>query len=266
MSQQISRLLDVMARLRDPESGCPWDIEQTFATIAPYTIEEAYEVAETIAQGDMAGLQEELGDLLLQVVYHAQMAHEDGLFDFEAVARTIADKMIHRHPHVFGTQTVESAEAQTARWETQKAAERARKAIAEGAVPSALDGVPLALPALTRAEKLGKRAARLGFDWPETAPVIDKIEEETAELRAEIAADAPPERLEEELGDLLFSVVNLARHLRIEPEHALRAANRKFERRFRQVEKTLAESGHKPEDAGLNAMEAAWKAAKAEEK
>lgn len=262
MSEQISRLLDVMARLRDPESGCPWDIEQTFATIAPYTIEEAYEVAEAIAEGDMDGLKEELGDLLLQVVYHARMAEEAGLFDFEAVARTIADKMIHRHPHVFGAETVETAEAQTVAWETRKAAERAHKAAEAGKAPSALDGVPLALPALTRAEKLGKRAARVGFDWAEAAPVIEKIEEEIAELRAEIAAAAPPEPLEEELGDLLFSVVNLARHLRIEPEHALRAANRKFERRFRQVERTLADRGRRPDEASLDEMEEAWAAAK----
>jgi MazG family protein len=265
MSEQISRLLEVMARLRHPETGCPWDIEQSFATIAPYTIEEAYEVAEAIADGDMSGLKEELGDLLLQVVYHARMAEEERLFDFEAVAQTIADKMIRRHPHVFGTETVDSAEAQTASWEAQKAAERARKAVADGTEPSALDGVPLVLPALTRAEKLGKRASRVGFDWPETAPVIEKIEEEIAEVRAALAADAPPEKLEEELGDLLFSVVNLARHLRVEPEHALRAANRKFERRFRQVEKTIADSGRRLDETGLDEMEDAWAAAKAAE-
>lgn len=262
MSEQISRLLEVMARLRDPESGCPWDIEQSFETIAPYTIEEAYEVAEAIAQDDMPGLKEELGDLLLQVVYHARMAEEEGLFDFDGVARTIADKMIRRHPHVFGTETVETAEAQTANWETQKATERARKAAADGETASTLDGVPLALPALTRAEKLGKRAARVGFDWPETAPAIEKIEEEIAELRAELAADAVPARLEEELGDLLFSVVNVARHLHIEPEHALRAANRKFERRFRQVEKTFADKDRRLDEASLDEMEEAWAAAK----
>ena len=266
MSEQIARLLDVMTRLRDPETGCPWDIEQSFATIAPYTIEEAYEVAEAIAHGDTAALKEELGDLLLQVVYHAQMAREDGLFDFEAVARTIADKMIRRHPHVFGDESVETAEAQTAAWETHKAAERARKAARTGGAPSALDGVPLALPALTRAEKLGKRAARVGFDWPDAAPVVDKIEEEIAELRGAMAAEAPSEKLEEELGDLLFSVVNLARHLRIEPEHALRSTNRKFERRFREVERTFAKADRRLEDAGLDEMEDAWTAAKAAER
>jgi ATP diphosphatase len=174
-------------------------------------------------------------------------------------------KMIRRHPHVFGTDTVETAEAQTAAWETQKARERAGKAAAHGETPSALEGVPLALPALSRAEKLGKRAARVGFDWPATTPVIEKIEEEIAEMKAEIAADAPPERLEEELGDLLFSVVNLARHLRVEPEHALRAANRKFERRFRQVERALADKGRRPNEASLDEMEEAWQAAKTTE-
>jgi ATP diphosphatase len=267
MSTQIERLIEVMARLRDPESGCPWDIEQSFDTIAPYTIEEAYEVADAIAKNDMGALKEELGDLLLQVVYHARMAEEERLFDFAAVARTIADKMVRRHPHVFGDESVESAEAQTANWEAQKAAERAAKA--EGARPSALDGVPLALPALVRAEKLGKRASRVGFDWPAVEPVIEKLEEEIAELREALPEEGPREgpsdRLAEELGDLLFSAANLARHLKLDPEDALRAANRKFERRFRRMESAFADSGRNFAATSLDEMEAAWQAAKAEE-
>jgi len=268
----IDRLLDIMARLRDPESGCPWDVEQSFATIAPYTIEEAYEVAEAIAARDMAALEDELGDLLLQVVFHAQMAREAGLFDFDAVSTAIGDKMVRRHPHVFGPKDapgarVGSAEAQTAAWEEHKAAERRhrRSGEAEEAPASVLDGVPRALPALTRAFKLGKRAARNGFDWPTADRVIDKIEEEIGELRAEIAEGGPRHRLEEELGDLLFACANLARHLGADPEAAVRRANRKFERRFRRLEALLAAQGRGPKGAPLDDLEALWQQAKAEE-
>ena len=262
MSSQTDRLIEVMARLRDPDTGCPWDIEQDFDSIAPYTIEEAYEVADAIAQRDMPSLKEELGDLLLQVVYHARMAEEAQHFAYEDVAEVIADKMIRRHPHVFGDDAVESADAQTANWEAQKAAERAAKAEANGGRQSVLDGVPLALPALTRAEKLTKRAVRVGFDWPHTDQVFDKIEEELGELRDEIAADADRDRLEDELGDLLFCVANLARHLKIDPENALRRTNRKFERRFRAIEDSFTEEGRDIADASLDEMEVRWQDAK----
>jgi MazG family protein len=261
MSRETDRLIAVMARLRDPEGGCPWDLEQTFDTIAPYTIEEAYEVADAIGQKDMGALKEELGDLLLQVVYHARMAEEEQAFGFEDVARAIADKMVRRHPHVFGDATVADAEAQTASWEAQKAAER----VARAGSQSALDGVPLAMPALTRAEKLTRRAARVGFDWPHVDPVFDKLAEEIGELRREIAAGAPRERLEDELGDVLFCAANLARHLKIDPEHALRAANSKFERRFRAVEDSFAAEGGDIADATLDAMEERWQRVKKSE-
>ncbi len=264
--EPLARLLAVMAWLRDREHGCPWDIDQTFRTIAPYTLEEAYEVADAIERDDLAGLKEELGDLLLQVVYHAQMASElpttAGAFDFAAVAQGIADKMIARHPHVFGDAVIDTAEAQTASWEARKAAERAARG--EPAAPAGtLDGVARALPALVRAEKLQKRAARVGFDWPEIGPVIDKIEEELGELRAELAAGTIDRaRAGDELGDVLFAVANLARHLKLDPEAALRATNDKFERRFRHIERRLAETGRKPADASLEEMEAFWQEAK----
>ena len=261
----IARLLAVMARLRDPDGGCPWDLEQSFETIAPYTIEEAYEVAEAITVGDRAALKDELGDLLLQVVYHARMAEEEGSFGFDDVAAAIAEKMIRRHPHVFGDATVADAEAQTGAWERQKAEERARKAAAEGRTASALEGVSAALPALMRSVKLQRRAARVGFDWPEIGPVLAKIEEEIGELREEVAAgDAA--RLEDEMGDVLFAVVNLARHLGVDPETALRRSNAKFERRFRGVEDRLAAQGLTPDEAGLDAMEAIWVGIKLAEK
>ncbi len=263
-STNIDRLVAVMAKLRDPDGGCPWDLEQDFATIAPYTIEEAYEVADAIARGSMPGLRDELGDLLLQVVFHARMAQEDGHFDFEDVAGAIADKMIARHPHVFGSGDVDSAAAQTRAWEEQKAHERATAAAAEGRRPGALDGVALGLPALLRALKLQKRAARVGFDWKTAPPILDKIAEECAELAAECEAGGPPERLEHELGDLLFAVTNLARHLDIEPEGALRAANGRFERRFRFIEERLAARGSSAEEASLEEMDALWDAAKRE--
>ena len=259
--EPIARLLAVMAWLRDRQHGCPWDVDQTFRTIAPYTIEEAYEVADAIARDDMAALKEELGDLLLQVVYHAQMAREAGAFGFEEVAQAIADKMVDRHPHVFGDVKIDTAEAQTVSWEARKAAERAAKEKGEPA--GTLDGVARALPALLRAEKIQKRAARVGFDWKRTGPVIDKIEEELGELRAELAAgDVDQERLADELGDMLFAVANLARHCRVDPEAALRATNDKFERRFRHIEKRLAETGRKPAEVTLQEMEALWQEAK----
>jgi ATP diphosphatase len=263
----LRRLLAIMARLRDPQGGCLWDIEQSFATIAPHTIEEAYEVADAIAQSDMAALREELGDLLLQVVFHAQMASEAGHFAFDDVAATICDKMIERHPHVFGDAEVASSAAQTRQWEAQKAEERRRKASANGqSAPSALDGVILALPALTRAIKIQNRAARVGFDWSAADQVLDKIQEEAAEIAHEMAIDAPPARLDDEIGDLLFACVNLARKLGIEPEGALRRGTAKFERRFRRVEALLAAAGRTPEMSDLDEMEALWGRAKAEER
>lgn len=263
----IDRLLDVMARLRTPGSGCPWDLEQTFRTIAPHTIEEAYEVADAIDRGDMQELKEELGDLMFQVVFYAQMAEEQGDWDFDAVAGGIAEKMVRRHPHVFGDITVDTAAEMSDRWEAQKEDERARRADADGRRPSALDGVITGLPALTRALKLQKRAARVGFDWPQAEEVLDKIEEEIAELRSELAAGpgAGKDRIEDELGDLMFALVNLARRLDVDPDGALRRTNAKFERRFRQIEASLRDGGRKPEDATLAEMEALWQAAKAEE-
>ena len=265
----IERLLEVMARLRNPDGGCPWDLEQNFETIAPYTIEEAYEVAEAIRQGDRAALRDELGDLLLQVVFHAQMAREDGSFDFDAVARGIADKMIRRHPHVFGDDDSDarhSAPAQTRAWEAQKAAEREARATAEGRTPSVLDGVALALPALLRAEKLQKRAARVGFDWPAREPVFDKVIEEVDELREAASAPSPQSRVAAELGDLLFACVNLARHLGVDPEAALRGANVKFTARFHHVEAALAASGPKADAVGLAELDRLWDEAKRAER
>ena len=262
----IVRLIEIMARLRDPASGCPWDIEQTFATIAPYTIEEAYEVADAVERGDMAALEEELGDLLLQVVFHARMAEEDGHFDFEAVATTISDKMVRRHPHVFGDEVVDSAAAQTRVWEEHKAAERAAKAAKAGRRASVLDGVAAGLPGLTRAAKLQRRAARVGFDWPEALQVLDKIEEEIAELKQEMSDGGSPDRIQDEIGDLLFAVVNLARHLDADPEAALRHGNAKFERRFHAIEARFAAEGRELSEASLTELEEAWRAAKAAER
>jgi nucleoside triphosphate diphosphatase len=261
----IERLIDVMAALRSPEGGCPWDLEQTFETIAPYTIEEAYEVAEAITQGDFPALKDELGDLLLQVVYHGRMAEEVGHFDFDAIAAAITEKMIRRHPHVFGAVGIDDAAAQTVAWEEQKAAEREAKA--SGETVSALDGVSVAYPALMRAIKLQRRAARVGFDWPETAPVIDKITEELGELTDELEATGgiSADAVEDEMGDLLFSCVNLARHLGVDPEAALRRTNVKFESRFRAVERMLGEDfGYGPEKATLEQMEERWVRAKPE--
>jgi len=260
--EPLPRLLAVMAWLRDRQHGCPWDIEQTFKTIAPYTIEEAYEVADAIERNDMPALKEELGDLLLQVVYHAQMASEAKAFTFNDVAAAIADKMVGRHPHVFGDLEIADADAQTVSWEAHKAAERTKKADGQ-APPGVLDGVARTLPALMRAEKIQRRAARVGFDWKETGPVIDKIEEELGELRTELAAaEVDRGRLADEVGDVLFAVANLARHCRLDPEAALRATNNKFERRFRFIERRLGEQGRKPADASLAEMEALWQEAK----
>ena len=262
----IARLLDIMARLRDPETGCPWDMEQDFRSIAPYTLEEAYEVAEAIERDDMTGLKDELGDLLLQVVFHARMAEEAGHFDFHQVAEAINDKMVRRHPHVFGADKVASAAAQSVTWEALKAAERAAKAAAaEAGPPSALDGVTVGLPALTRALKLQRRAARVGFDWPEARQVFAKIAEEIGEIEEAIAAGSDPARLRDEVGDLLFAVTNLARHLDTDPEGALRRANAKFERRFKAIEAALAADGRAPEELTLEALEAAWQDAKRRE-
>jgi ATP diphosphatase len=261
MSRSLDHLLAIMARLRDKERGCPWDREQDFATIAPYTIEEAYEVADAIAREDMPALKDELGDLLFQVVFHARMAEERGLFDFDDVAAAIADKMVRRHPHVFGTAKVDSAAAQSAAWEEHKAQEH--RARAAGTRDSVLDGVALALPALLRAVKIQKRAARIGFDWPQAAAILPKIAEEMEELSREIEAHGGREAIAEELGDLLFAVANLARKLDIDPEAALRGATAKFERRFREVEAQAAAAGIGPD---LEALEALWQAVKTAER
>ncbi|MFY0617929.1 nucleoside triphosphate pyrophosphohydrolase [Shimia sp.] len=257
----MPRLLEIMRRLRDPDTGCPWDIEQDFSTIAPYTIEEAYEVADAIEREAWDELKGELGDLLFQSVFHAQMASERGLFTFDEIADTMSDKMVARHPHVFGEESREkSAEQQTRDWETVKAAERAGKAQS-----GALDGVALGLPALLRAVKLQKRAARVGFDWPDISQVVDKLIEEAGEL-AEARDTLTQVEVEEEFGDMLFVVANLARHLNIEPEAALRATNAKFVRRFEGVEAKLAAKGKRPEDSDLAEMDALWDEVKLDEK
>lgn len=259
---ELERLLDIMATLRDPQRGCPWDLRQTYASIAPYTIEEAYEVADAIERGDFADLREELGDLLLQVVFHARMAQEEGRFDFHAVAEALADKLVRRHPHVFADTAFADEAEQHAAWEAQKAEERAAKG--DGAPPSVMDGVARALPALMRAEKLQKRAARVGFDWGALEPVIDKIHEEIEEVRAEVGLADNHARLHEEVGDLLFAVTNLARHLAVDPEMALRDANAKFEARFRAIEARVAAEGRRPEDCSLDELESHWDAVKAQ--
>ena len=264
---EIDRLLEVMAKLRDPHAGCPWDRDQTFATIVPYTIEEAYEVAEAIEQGDMRELKDELGDLLFQVVFYAQMGREQGLFDFQGIAAGVADKMVRRHPHVFGDVTVDSAEAQTVAWEQHKATERRERLAARGAPRGGvLDGVSRTLPGLTRAVKLQKRAARVGFDWNDASGVLDKVAEEADELRGALWQGAGREELIDELGDLLFTCANLARHLAVDPEAALRRANRKFERRFRRMEGLLAAQGRAPADVGLQELDRLWEEVKRSER
>ncbi len=263
-ARPIDELLSIMARLRSPDNGCPWDVEQNFATIAPYTIEEAYEVADAIERGDMSELRDELGDLLFQVVFHAQMAQEAAQFTFDDVAKGICEKMIRRHPHVFGNAEQKSVGAVQGQWEEIKAEERAAKGHQSN--ESILDDIPLALPALTRALKLQKRAARVGFDWPDIANVIDKLNEEMLELSQELAKGGDKDRLEDEFGDILFVYANLARHLDIDPEAALRRTNAKLRRRFGYIEKTLGAEGRTPDQSDLEEMDALWNAAKLEER
>jgi len=258
---QIDRLLAIMARLRDPDGGCAWDLEQTFATIAPYTVEEAYEVADAIERGDLADLRDELGDLLFQVVFHSRMAQEAGQFAFDDVARAISEKMIRRHPHVFGEAEARTSAEQTEAWEVIKAQERADKGKSE----SLLDDVPAGLPALTRAVKLSRRAAGVGFVWPTVEKVLEKLDEEVDELKAEIA-ERDLAKAREELGDVLFVVANIARTLEIDPEDALRATNAKFARRFRFIEAALKARGKTPDQSDLAEMDALWDEAKAAEK
>ena len=248
----IETLLDIMASLRSPDTGCPWDRQQDFRSIAPYTLEEAFEVVDAIERDDSAGLQDELGDLLFQVVFHARMASESGWFDFSDVVQGICEKLVRRHPHVFADEQIADADAQTLAWETHKRRERG---VAAGGV---LDGLPLALPALMRADKLQKKASRVGFDWPDIRGVFDKVAEEMEELRAEIAQGAERDALADEAGDLLFAVVNLVRHAGVEPETALRRANRKFSRRFRRVEQMCREAGTSVTDADLDTLDAYW--------
>jgi ATP diphosphatase len=257
---ELRRLLDIMAALRDPETGCPWDKTQTFDTIAPYTIEEAYEVADAIAQRDFAALPDELGDLLFQIVYYARMAEEAGQFAFADIAKSINDKMVRRHPHVFGDAAARDAGSQTAAWEAQKSAERSARRQS-----GALAGVPVGLPALTRALKLTSRAARVGFDWPDAGEVLVKLDEEIRELRAELPA-ADPARLTDEVGDLLFVLANLARKLNLDPETCLRHANDKFSRRFSAMEQAIEAEGKSLSDVSLDEMEAGWRQVKAAEK
>jgi ATP diphosphatase len=270
MSRDISRLLEIMAALRTPGSGCPWDLQQNFATIAPYTIEEAYEVADAIARGDLDDLREELGDLLLQVVFHARMAQEQGAFDFGDVVQTLTEKLVRRHPHVFGDARGLDAEAVEGLWERIKTQERAQKADGRNAQGQeqgeeqarALAGVPVTLPALTRALKLQAKAGKVGFDWNDPHAVLAKIREEADEIEAELAAGRRADAAAE-VGDLLFAVVNLARHLGADPEATLRATNQKFVRRFAAIEQALAERGKTPAEATLTEMDALWDAAKA---
>ena len=258
----MERLLAIMARLRDREDGCPWDLEQTFETIAPYTVEEAYEVADAVERGDLADLKDELGDLLLQVVFHARMAEEQGAFAFEDVARAINDKMVRRHPHVFADETYASLAEQKRGWEDLKAAERAGKPAGPKGV---LDDVPVGLPGLTRAVKLSKRAATVGFVWPNVQEVVRKLHEEVGELLAEIEA-GDMEKARQELGDVLFVTANIARTLDIDPEDAVRYTNAKFMRRFQDVERRLAERGKTPAQSNLTEMDALWEEVKAAER
>jgi tetrapyrrole methylase family protein/MazG family protein/ATP diphosphatase len=260
----MQRLLDIMARLRDPQRGCPWDLQQNFKTIAPYTVEEAYEVADAIERDDLPSLRDELGDLLFQVVFHSQLASEQGAFDFDDVANAICDKMERRHPHVFGDASIGDADSQTVAWEELKRRERAQKSTGTEAA-SVLDDVPMALPALTRANKLGKRAAQVGFEWSEVHGAIEKLDEEIAEFKAEVQT-GQQDRLAAEIGDVLFCVVNVCRYLKIDPELALKRTNASFERRFRYVERGLAARGKTPQQATLAEMDELWDEGKAHEK
>jgi MazG family protein len=257
--QHTRRLLELMAQLRDPQRGCPWDLRQDFASVAPYTLEEAYEVADAIARRDFDDLRLELGDLLLQVVFHAQMAQEAGLFNFEDVAAGICDKLLRRHPHVFGDAVFETDAERAAAWEAAKAAERAGRGESGSGV---LGGVAQALPALRRAQKLQQRAAQVGFDWPDLEPVLDKLDEELAELRQALD-QGERAAVADELGDLLFVMANLARHLQVDAEDALRQGNAKFERRFAYIEQALKAAGRRPQDCTLAQLDALWDAAKA---
>lgn len=259
----ITRLLDIMARLRDPVSGCPWDRKQTYATIIPFTVEEVFEVVDAVERGDLQDLREELGDLLFQIVFLARIAEEEGEFDFESVAQAISDKLIRRHPHVFGEAQFESEEALALAWDAHKAREREGKQKKDEVVPlSRLDGIAAALPALLRAQKLQSRAAKVGFDWPNLQGVLDKITEERGELAAEVAAGGDPQRLEEELGDLLFSCVNAARHVHVDPETALRRANQRFEARFRHMEAHGRQQGKPLAELSAAELEMLWAEAK----
>ena len=262
--KRVEDLLGIMARLRDPERGCPWDRVQTFRTIAPYTIEEAYEVADAIEREDLAGLLDELGDLLFQVVFYAQLARETGGFGFEDVVDAITGKMIRRHPHVFGDERERSAAEQSERWEAMKAAERSARRGGDRDRDSLLDGVPIALPALTRAVKLQRRAARCGFDWPHPDEVFDKVSEELGELKQAVRA-GDRAAIDDELGDLLFTVANLARHVGADPESTARGANRKFERRFREIERRARASGASADALDAAGLERLWSEIKAQE-
>jgi nucleoside triphosphate diphosphatase len=263
-SRDISRLIEIMAALRTPETGCPWDLAQNFATIAPYTLEEAYEVADAIARGDLGDLEDELGDLLLQVVFHARMAQEQGAFEFGDVVLAITTKLIRRHPHVFGAERAADPQSVKGRWEEIKAQEKAERGrMDEG---GALAGVPIALPALTRALKLQAKASRVGFDWNDPHAVLKKIREEADEIEAALAGgESAKADAAAEVGDLLFAAVNLARHLDVDPEAVLRLTNQKFERRFAAIEHALAAQGRKPQEATLAEMDALWEEAKAAE-
>jgi nucleoside triphosphate diphosphatase len=264
-SRDIARLIEIMAALRTPGAGCPWDLEQNFASIASYTLEEAYEVADAIARGNLTDLREELGDLLLQVVYHARMAQEQGTFDFGDVVQTITEKMLRRHPHVFGDERGLTADGVEKLWDRVKAEEKAGKPQAEEGPASALAGVPVALPALTRALKLQQKAGKVGFDWNDPMAVLAKIREEADEIEADLSAGERGNAATE-VGDLLFAVVNLARHLDADPESILRSTNQKFERRFASIERALSERGKSPAQSTLAEMDALWSAAKAQEK
>jgi ATP diphosphatase len=257
-SRDIERLLDIMAALRTPKTGCPWDLAQNFSTIAPYTLEEAYEVVDAIARGNLADLKDELGDLLLQVVFHARMAEEQGAFDFGDVVQAITEKLVRRHPHVFGDDTLRTAQAVEGLWERIKAEEKAANKTGES---GALAGVPVALPALSRALKLQGKASKVGFDWNDPRAVLRKIREEADEIEAELVRAETP-KAASEVGDLLFAVVNLARHLQADPETVLRQTNLKFERRFAAIERALAARGKAPQDASLTEMDALWNEAK----